>query len=263
MPSYRHKWTREDEILALDLYFRVGAQDDSHPEVIKIRELIDPEISTINLKLCHIRHLNFLDPTKGMSGVSEQLRQIWNEYCHNDEWMRRQFVRCPDGDFRVSCRDLEILRRDAGEIIRRRTPPQKVSQREIRQAAMDVLYAAQMQNISPVETLKQLRKEKSSAREKRVFSESLLESIVAVVESQSETIEQHISSAANRGTERISAVEMAVMRAAVAELISQPQTGRRVVINEAVEIAKQFGSEGGHKIVNGVLDKVAGEIGSA
>lgn len=264
MPSpKRHKWTREDDVLALDLYFRVGVESDSHPEVIKTKELIDSEVAGINLKLSNIRHLNFLDQGEGMRGVSLQLRELWNEYCHDEEWMHRQHARCPDDDFRKACRDLSILRRDASEIIRRRTPPQKVSQREIRQAAMDVLYASHIQNISAGETLEQLRKEKSTAREKMVFSDSLLESIVSVVETQREKIEQHISRAANRGTERISAVEMAVMRAAVAEMISQPETGHRIVINEAVEIAKQFGSEGGHKIVNGVLDKIAGELGGA
>jgi N utilization substance protein B len=41
------------------------------------------------------------------------------------------------------------------------------------------------------------------------------------------------------------------------ELANHPETPYRVVINEAIELAKGFGGTDGHKYVNGVLDKVA------
>jgi N utilization substance protein B len=47
---------------------------------------------------------------------------------------------------------------------------------------------------------------------------------------------------------------------AACELATQPGTPYRVVINEAVELAKSYGGTDGHKYVNGVLDKLAAEL---
>jgi N utilization substance protein B len=43
----------------------------------------------------------------------------------------------------------------------------------------------------------------------------------------------------------------------VAELIGRPGTPVRVILNEAIEIAKRYGSEESGRFVNGVLDRVA------
>ena len=51
--------------------------------------------------------------------------------------------------------------------------------------------------------------------------------------------------------------ERAVLRLAAYELLHRPDVPYRVVLNEAIEIAKRFGSEHGHTYVNGVLDKAA------
>ncbi len=52
-------------------------------------------------------------------------------------------------------------------------------------------------------------------------------------------------------------IEMAVLRLAVYELLKRPDIPYRVIINEALELTKKFGSIEGHKFVNGVLDRVA------
>lgn len=55
----------------------------------------------------------------------------------------------------------------------------------------------------------------------------------------------------------IDPVELAVLRLATYELIKRPDVPYRVVINEALELTKKFGSIEGHKFVNGVLDRIA------
>jgi N utilization substance protein B len=55
-------------------------------------------------------------------------------------------------------------------------------------------------------------------------------------------------------------VEHALLLMAACELSSQPGTPYRVVINEAVELAKVYGGTDGHKYVNGVLDKLAPDL---
>ena len=67
-------------------------------------------------------------------------------------------------------------------------------------------------------------------------------------------IEQH---AVNWRMERMAAVDRNLLRAAVAEFFSMPQTPRPVIINEAIEIARRYSSPESIVFINGVLDSVA------
>ncbi|MEW8028915.1 MAG: transcription antitermination factor NusB [Candidatus Thiodiazotropha sp.] len=64
----------------------------------------------------------------------------------------------------------------------------------------------------------------------------------------------------DRAIESVDPVERAILRLGVYELSHKPEVPYRVVINEAVELAKVFGAEQGHKFVNGVLDQVARKV---
>jgi N utilization substance protein B len=59
---------------------------------------------------------------------------------------------------------------------------------------------------------------------------------------------------------RLAATDRAVLRIAVAELLSRPGTPARVVLDEAIGIARTFGSEESGGFVNGVLDKAARQL---
>ncbi len=59
--------------------------------------------------------------------------------------------------------------------------------------------------------------------------------------------------------EQVDPIERAVLRIAAYELRHRPDVPYRVVINEAIEIAKRFGAEHGHTYVNGVLDHAAAD----
>ena len=50
---------------------------------------------------------------------------------------------------------------------------------------------------------------------------------------------------------------LAVLRLAIYELIKRPDVPYRVIINEALELTKKFGSIEGYKFVNGILDRIA------
>ena len=62
-----------------------------------------------------------------------------------------------------------------------------------------------------------------------------------------------------RPVEEVAPRERAVLRLSAYELLHRPDVPYRVVLNEAIEIAKRFGSEHGHTYVNGVLDRAAAE----
>ena len=55
-------------------------------------------------------------------------------------------------------------------------------------------------------------------------------------------------------------VEKAILRVGAFELVGRPEIPYRVVINEAVELAKIFGAEQSHRFVNGVLDRLAMDV---
>lgn len=73
-------------------------------------------------------------------------------------------------------------------------------------------------------------------------------------------LHEAITPALDRPVAELSPVEHAVLLVAAFELLHHPEIPYRVVINEAVELAKTFGGTDGYKYVNGVLDRVALKI---
>lgn len=61
--------------------------------------------------------------------------------------------------------------------------------------------------------------------------------------------------------ERMSRVDRNILRLSTYELVNLADIPRRVTLNEAVELAKRFGSEGSARFVNGVLDRIATDLG--
>ena len=70
-------------------------------------------------------------------------------------------------------------------------------------------------------------------------------------------LDGELKSCLDRSIESVDPVERAILRLGAFELTMRPELPYRVVINEAVELAKIFGAEQGHRYVNGVLDKLA------
>lgn len=64
----------------------------------------------------------------------------------------------------------------------------------------------------------------------------------------------------DRPVEELSPVERGVLLIGAYELAQVPDVPYKVVINEAVELAKSYGGTDGHKYVNGVLDKLAAKL---
>ncbi len=61
----------------------------------------------------------------------------------------------------------------------------------------------------------------------------------------------------DRSIASVDLVERAVLRMGCYELLFRPETPYRVILNEAIRFAKEFGSVQGYRYVNGILDKVA------
>ena len=72
-----------------------------------------------------------------------------------------------------------------------------------------------------------------------------------------ETVERIMQGSLDRGLAELDPIEKAILRLAVYELQFEADVPYKVVINEAIEVAKVFGADESHKYINGVLDKIA------
>ena len=84
-----------------------------------------------------------------------------------------------------------------------------------------------------------------------------LDAILRGVIRDAEALSADLAPCLDRPIEQLSPVERAVLLVAAYEFKCHPDIPYRVVINEAVEIAKTFGGADGYKYVNGVLDKLS------
>jgi N utilization substance protein B len=73
-------------------------------------------------------------------------------------------------------------------------------------------------------------------------------------------VDEAISPYLDRDLQQVDPVERAILRIGAFELLDRPEVPWRVVISEAVELAKQFGGEQGHRYVNAILDRAAHAI---
>jgi transcription antitermination protein NusB len=64
----------------------------------------------------------------------------------------------------------------------------------------------------------------------------------------------------DRPLNELSPIERGILLISTFELVHRPETPYRVIINEAIELAKGYGGTDGHKFVNGVLDKLAAHV---
>jgi len=122
-----------------------------------------------------------------------------------------------------------------------------------RRAALQAIYQWQM-TAQDLETIAgQFREEKSWRRiDEELFSANLFGVATNVT-----ALDTHLQPILDRPVAQLDAVERAILRMGAFELTHRPDIPWRVVINEYVELAREFGAEQSHKYVNGVLDKLA------
>lgn len=81
--------------------------------------------------------------------------------------------------------------------------------------------------------------------------------LIHAISKQHEELDNHMKPFLSRPIGELDPVELAILRLGTYELANRPDIPYRVAINEALELAKTFGSVEGHKFVNGILDQVA------
>ncbi len=122
-----------------------------------------------------------------------------------------------------------------------------------RRCALQALYQWQLTDQEPRLIANQFLADEDLGKADPDYFRELLHQVPA----QLAAIDAALSPFLDRPMSQVDPVERAILRIGGYELMQQPGTAYRIIINEAVELAKIFGAEQGHRFVNGVLDKVA------
>ncbi len=123
--------------------------------------------------------------------------------------------------------------------------------RRARECAVQMLFQIDLSGVEPAEVYTQFWEAHDMEADVRTFSQELVDGVYA----ERDSLDARIGKAAQRWRlERMAVVDRNVLRMALYEMNRQPQTPTAVVIDEAIEVARRFGSEESAKFVNGVLD---------
>ncbi|MGB2105046.1 MAG: transcription antitermination factor NusB [Glaciecola sp.] len=125
------------------------------------------------------------------------------------------------------------------------------ARRKARELALQGIYSWQM-NGNTIESVElHLATTNDMSKIDLVFFQELLRDTAKKVVELDVAIKPYLG----RLPEELDPIEKAILRLATLELTQRIDVPYKVVINEAIELAKSFGAEESHKFVNGVLDK--------
>jgi len=123
--------------------------------------------------------------------------------------------------------------------------------RKARESALQILFQLEFDNSQPGETIKQYWISQKSSAETKEYTKQLINGITDHREEIDRTIQ---SGSENWRVSRMPIVDRNVLRMAIFELFYEKSLAPAIVINEAIEIAKKFGTDKSSPFINGVLD---------
>lgn len=132
----------------------------------------------------------------------------------------------------------------------------KKSRRKAREFVLKALYQWQLSGNAVSDIVRHLREEEGFDAVDEDYFRMLLEGVAREAGALDERLQPHL----DRPAKNLSPIEHAILRMGAYEALHCPDVPYRVIINEAVELAKAYGGTDGHKYVNGVLDKLVGEV---
>ncbi len=128
--------------------------------------------------------------------------------------------------------------------------------RKARHYGMQALYQWHMAGASPGVIEAEFRADYDFSHVDLEYFQALLHGVPACVDE----LEARLEPLLDRKLSDLDPIERTLLRMGTFELAHRPDVPYKVVINEAVSLAKKFGATDGHKYINGVLDKVAREL---
>ena len=122
-----------------------------------------------------------------------------------------------------------------------------------RRRALQAIYAWQVAGGDARQVIAQFAHEQAREIADLEYFEDLVRGVIGRVAGLDDALAPYL----DREITQVDPIERAALRIAAYELLHRPDVPYRVVINEAIDSTKRFGSEHGHTYVNGVLDKAA------
>lgn len=122
-----------------------------------------------------------------------------------------------------------------------------------RELLVQALYQWQITDGDPGEIVVQFVENRDMGRADVEYFRELMRAIPA----DTEAIDADIAPLLERSIRLVDPIERGILRIAAHELRERLEVPARVVINEAVELAKRYGASEGHRFVNGVIDRLA------
>ncbi len=176
----------------------------------------------------------------------------------NDPSVARDFTAAIEALFRVD-RDLASSRLRFSEglqdfpALRGQMEPISASIRRLQRISDRLRMVEEPEKFPDQADLARLRETRAEITELRTRTDKLVDDILVNKESIDETLASIVD---NFAPERIDPVDRAILRLATYEM-TRAGVPPKVVINEAIELAKRFGTTDSHRFVNGVLDRIA------
>lgn len=127
------------------------------------------------------------------------------------------------------------------------------TRQQARMAVVSLLYAYDLGNGNIAEHSAEILEEKKIRNKQKDFAMGLYDGVMQNLETVDKAIIEHLK---EWDFERLGSIERATLRLAAYEILFG-ELDSAVVINEAVEITKAFGTEQSPKFINGVLDAIA------
>ncbi|MFX4302627.1 transcription antitermination factor NusB [Alicyclobacillus tolerans] len=128
-----------------------------------------------------------------------------------------------------------------------------MTRHEARVIALQSLYQIEIGQAQTMQAIAYAVGETKVSDEEMQFIQQL---VFGVVNHQQELDELLVRSLENWSLDRLGKVELCILRLSGYELVFDNTTEVRIVINEAVELGKEFGAENSGKFINGVLAKL-------
>ena len=127
--------------------------------------------------------------------------------------------------------------------------------RQGREAALQILYFWEIGRAEPQAAIEAFFAEHHPDADEEVvtFASRLVQGTVGEVEALDAVIAQHSH---HWRVERLATIDRLILRMAVWELRHAPETPAAVVMNEALELARQFSTDEAVRFINGILDSV-------
>jgi N utilization substance protein B len=125
------------------------------------------------------------------------------------------------------------------------------TRRRARELALQLLYQFELTDASPEEMQAGFEEWRNASDSVREFADALLRGTLSRIDELDEELRRQTT---HWRLERLAAVDRNILRLAMYELVYQTDTPHAVVIDEAIEIAKKYGTKDSGRFVNGVVD---------